>query len=231
MKKVVTFLIVSLLLQGLYSNAQETIFTQQQIDSAKTNFNSLPESTKRELFGSGQKLLGIEITGTIDDLCKQFKAKGWSIMNEEYSGPDSVIPSMRDNYILEGGYFRKYPATIALKAVSQYNRWVYYAALSFEVDEYKVQDFIEYTFRPLLEEYEAKYGEAELVKVDPKYQNSTENTSKYSYGASRTIMAFSINAVPIHIRAQTNSDNAFAIVIHYINLLGFMEADNTADDI
>lgn len=218
MKRLI-FSLVGLLLCSGAVYAQELQFSKEQIDSILT---------EAEKTYQAPKIQGLAITGIVEELAAEFCRRGWidpfSRFSEEDLDEAGLGAGKRYvNGILLEGIFLGNRSNLVLYPISQTDRRVAYAAITFNVDENSLRRFIEKDVMSLVHRYETKYGTFEIIDVDPLYQHAKRNTTREQYGPSQHIISFSFEDDPsVMLRAQTDADGEFSVVIHYVNTLNLV---------
>ena len=122
----------------------------------------------------------------------------------------------RDGVLLEGMFMRR-KANLVLYPVSVENRNIAYAAISFTVRGDNLNKFVEKSVMPVVHRYARKYGEYRITHIDRRYEQADRKTTGQEYGRNRHIISFEFEDPEILLRAQTDRDCRFNIVIQYIN--------------
>ena len=121
------------------------------------------------------------------------------------------------NGVLLEGIFMRRKANLVLYPVSVENRNIAYAAISFTVRGDRLDRFVEKSVMPVVHRYARKYGEYRITDIDKRYEQAGSKTTGQEYGCNRHIISFEFEDPQILLRAQTDRDCRFNIVIQYIN--------------
>lgn len=204
---------IAILSAILTCKAQEAIFTRAQVDS-------LIESAAASY--EAPVINGVTLEGTVEEVAARLKRQGWNNPFDRFPEDrleKAGLPKNKRylNGVLLEGMFMRRKANLVLYPVSVENRNIAYAAISFTVRGDRLDRFVEKSVMPVVHRYARKYGEYRITHIDRRYEQADRKTTGQEYGRNRHIISFEFEDPEILLRAQTDRDCRFNIVIQYIN--------------
>lgn len=212
MKRYILTLIV-ILSSVLSGKAQEARFTRAQVDSIIELAAASYEAPSIDC---------VRLEGTVEEVAAKLKEHGWRnpfarFPEEELAKAGFPRETRHLNGVLLEGIFMRRKANLVLYPVSVENRNIAYAAISFTVRGDRLDRFVEKSVMPVVHRYARKYGEYRITDIDRRYEQAGSKTTGQEYGCNRHIISFEFEDPQILLRAQTDRDCRFNIVIQYIN--------------
>lgn len=210
---ILTFIAVLSAIQ--VGEAQEICYTRAQVDSIIASARPTYEAPAID---------SVILDGTVEEVAAELKEKGWR--NPFSRFPEEELEKAgfhkRTRYLkgvwLEGIFMGR-KANLILYPISVENRDIAYASISVTMHGNNLAKFIEKEVMPVVHKYAEKYGEYRITDIDSRYENSDRSTTRQDYGNDRHIITFAFEDPEILLRAQTDCNGRFSIVIQYINTL------------
>lgn len=215
----------------------------EELDALKAVLKEVTVRAEKLVLAKVPSFQGIAIEGDLDELAKRFEKRGWKdLWLEEFTEAElrEAGYSLKDLHKRQGGiivmkgYFRRKEAKLVLWPISPENNNVSYIGLSMIYSESNLHRFVDYDFMPLVEEYSNKYGECSILSQSERFKHSESYTSSYSIGPNQQLISYSFEIPSVTIRAQTNEDSKFQIIVHYTNIESMAlqaEVERGIDDI
>lgn len=205
----------TILSAALAGEAQEANFTRAQVDSIIAIARSSYEAPSIDC---------VLIEGTVEDVAAKLKERGWRnpfsrFPEEELEKAGFHKKTRHLNGVWLEGIFMRRKANLVLYPISIENRDIAYAAVSLAMHGNNLHKFVEDDVMPIVHRYAGKYGEYRITDIDRLYENSDRKTTRQDYGCNRHIITFAFEDPEILIRAQTDRNGIFNIVIQYINTI------------
>lgn len=206
---------VAILSAALAGKAQEASFTRAQVDSIIEIARSSYEAPSIDC---------VLLEGTVEEVAAKLKERGWrnpfSRFSEEQLSKAGFPKRTRHlkGVWLEGVFMHR-KANLILYPVSVENRDIAYASVSITMHGNNLQKFVEKDVMPIVHRYAGKYGEYRITDIDRRYEESGRKTTRQDYGCNRHIITFAFEDPEILLRAQTDCNGMFSIVVQYINTI------------